>query len=141
VDNNLLSDPRFGYAILRARADPVWYVPVRYGDALLFIAAPFIYPPRTLRCAGLSFSSSGYSVKVSAEAEASRSLVYFMPGPFLPSRPAGLGFVLAPNVMVTQKTPRNIVSCAEFLANSQGLGDWSRVRAGRVASTPGLVWG
>ena len=47
MDNDLVANPRFGYAILRARADPIWYVPVRYGDTLLFITAPYI-PAREL---------------------------------------------------------------------------------------------
>ncbi len=42
MDNDLLANPRFGYAIPPARAYPVWYVPIRYDDALLIVAAPFI---------------------------------------------------------------------------------------------------
>ena len=55
MDNDLLANPRFGYAILWARADPVWYVPVCYGYTLLFSAVPFIPVRPTLSVLAAGF--------------------------------------------------------------------------------------
>ena len=45
MDNDLLADPRFGYAILRARANPLWYIPVRYGYTPLLVRCSALYIP------------------------------------------------------------------------------------------------
>ena len=37
MDNDLLANPGFGYTILLARANPIWYVPVRYGYTPLLV--------------------------------------------------------------------------------------------------------